>query len=280
MDVRQRNGGAFVSSQQRPGTENMTSAGKIPPPTRINSKLAQKGNGIVVTSCCFGLVIAMLIIMLGILTGTISVTDNDNTKPGEPQQQIRKMVDKESIEEAQQKKELELVRKKNVELEDQMTKMKKTIAGNKKAVMKDNGDSDKLQSQIGRFIKRTERLKEMIQLISKYNLIQKYGVGPHYVEMLLSFDPQSNVADPAKRNQEDTEILLIQMAPISEMPATVYWFLEQINTTIFNGASFHRNAHHVVQGGVIQNFETKTGDVHQMMELIKTTGFDSIPFQE
>ena len=162
------------------------------------------------------------------------------------------------------------------------------IADFKKAAAIDGGEGDtdasttfaKLQNRVGRFIQTTQGLKDMIQLISKHHLIEKYGVGPHYVEILLSFDPQSNIADPNGDNEEDTEILLIELAPIAEMPATVYWFLEQINATIFNGASFHRNAHHVVQGGVIQNFETKTGDIHRIMELIRTTGLDSVPFQE
>lgn len=241
---------------------------------------------------------AIVIIALGVFTDMVSVTYNNKssdiatTPEVQPQQQLTQLTrglddsGKPSMDELRQKKELESMRKHNKDLEEELKTMKKLMADSKNvATIGYKGDNaatttiESLQKRIDRFIKMTQRLKDMIQLISKHHLIEKYGIGPHYVEMLLSFDPQSNIADP-NRAPDDTAILVIEMAPITEMPATVYWFLEQINATIYNGASFHRNAHHVVQGGVIQNFESKKGATQRIMELIRTTGFDSIPFQE
>lgn len=303
MDVRQRNGVMISNtSQQRSVTENMnsTTTGRIPSSTRINSSgsskfTSTKSSRTSMTSFCFGFVMAIVIIALGVMTDMVSVSYNNKssdtatTPEAQPQQQLtRGLVDsgKPSMDELRQKKELESIRKQNKDLEEELKTMKKLMADSKNvAAIGHKGDNaatttiESLQKRIDRFIKMTQRLKDMIQLISKHHLIEKYGIGPHYVEMLLSFDPQSNIADP-NRAPDDTAILVIEMAPITEMPATVYWFLEQINATIYNGASFHRNAHHVVQGGVIQNFESKKGATQRIMELIRTTGFDSIPFQE
>ena len=304
MDVRQRNGGASQQQQQqqqqqRSGTESTTmmTTGRIPPSAHRNNinHHNKQTTGINSSGIAFGfgIVIAIFVITVGTMTGTVSVTFNNNNnsiQSSDPKQNVRGMIDSEqqSIDLlARQTKELETFRQQNLELEDEVKKMKKMILDQKKAaIVTNHGKVDtaasttieKLQDRVGRFMKSTQRLKEMIQLISKHHLIEKYGAGPHYVEIILSFDPLSNIADATKT--DDTERLLIELAPITEMPATVHWFLEQINATIYNGASFHRNAHHVVQGGVIQNFETRPGEIHQINELIRTTGLDSIPFQE
>ena len=303
MDVRQRNGGASQQQQQqqqqqRSGTESTTmmTTGRIPPSAHRNNinHHNKQTTGINSSGIAFGfgIVIAIFVITVGTMTGTVSVTFNNSNsiQSSDPKQNVRGMIDSEqqSIDLlARQTKELETFRQQNLELEDEVKKMKKMILDQKKAaIVTNHGKVDtaasttieKLQDRVGRFMKSTQRLNEMIQLISKHHLIEKYGAGPHYVEIILSFDPLSNIADATKT--DDTERLLIELAPITEMPATVHWFLEQINATIYNGASFHRNAHHVVQGGVIQNFETRPGEIHQINELIRTTGLDSIPFQE
>jgi hypothetical protein len=255
---------------------------------------------VMMTSLGFGVVVAIFIITVGVMTGMISVNYNNSkndstsyTNNDVKQQNVRGMLDmeKQSMGKlVRERKEFDSLRQQNTELENELKKMKKLIADQKQAAkttMTDQHGGDttsmgQLQNRIQRFIQSTQRLKDMIQLISKHHLIEKYGKGPHYVEILLSFDPQSNIADLTRStpNDDDTAILLIELAPITEMPATVYWFLEQINATIYNGAAFHRNAHHVVQGGIIANFVTKTGDIHRINELIRTTGLDSIPFQE
>ena len=74
-------------------------------------------------------------------------------------------------------------------------------------------------------------------------------------------------------------MLLIELAPVDEMPATAFWFLEQVNATVYDGCSFHRNAGHVVQGGPAPNFETVQG-VRSVMQKFAETGLESVPFQE
>jgi hypothetical protein len=291
MDVRQRgtvSGGANNSQSTQRSIESISgSIGKI---SRTNSKINHKDitTGSVMrtlgNSCGLGIVVAFLIISLGMITGKISWTD-PSTSQTKNQQNVRREMEKPRIitgEDPVQLMELEALRQQNKDLLDRFVKLQLKTEKQLIEMTKNENETDttKLTTRISRFIKSIDRLHEMIQLISKRHLVEKYGVGPHYVEMLLSFDPQSNIADKNKgKSDDDTAILLIEMAPIDEMPTTVLWFLEQVNATIYDGCSFHRNAHHVVQGGPIANFET-TDDGKSVMKKIRTTGLDSIPFQE
>ena len=69
----------------------------------------------------------------------------------------------------------------------------------------------------------------------------------------------------------------MQLAPADQMPATVFWFLEQVNATLYDGTSFFRNAGHVIQGGPVANFEFKGQNI---MKKFVTSGLEGVPFQE
>lgn len=94
--------------------------------------------------------------------------------------------------------------------------------------------------------------RSQIQEFSKIMLLEKYGHGPHYVEILLHFDPRSNVAHS---NGGASNRIVIELAPVEEMPHTVYWFLEQVNNRLYDGYSFQVNANHLVQAGPVPNFK-------------------------
>lgn len=106
-------------------------------------------------------------------------------------------------------------------------------------------------------------------------LVLRFGPGPHYVEIDVAFDPEF-----PKANDSDGETgrFIIEMAPVEEMPHTVYWFLEQVNRTLYDGCSFHRNAGHVIQGGPVPNFLSPP-EVHLNRRFVEA-GFQSVLFQE
>lgn len=136
---------------------------------------------------------------------------------------------------------------------------------------------DKKHKKLFEYYKTSKiHTKQAIKALLKRQLLDKYGPDPHYVEMVISFDPQSNIADTS-RGVNDTSTILIQLAPTNDLPATVFWFLEQVNATLYDGASFHRNAGHVVQGGPVANFESKGQNI---MQKFKTSGLEGVPFQE
>ena len=114
-----------------------------------------------------------------------------------------------------------------------------------------------------------QKLKENIKLMSKTALLDKFGPGPHYVEINLEFP---NVEADA------TAKILVELAPVEEMPHTVYWFLEQVSRKLYDGCSFHRNAGHVIQGGPAPNFLSPPEP--QLNKNFVDAGFHSVLFQE
>lgn len=99
----------------------------------------------------------------------------------------------------------------------------------------------------------------------------RFGPGPHRVEILLDFHP----ADPGEGTASR---IVLELAPIEHMPHAVYWFLSQVHLGVWNGASFHRNANHVLQAGAARNFQTPA-DV-KLAQRFRNSGFESVLFQE
>lgn len=138
---------------------------------------------------------------------------------------------------------------------------------------------DKLKHLVTHFKGVKTRLEGQIKQLSKRELIEQYGEGPHHVEILFSFDPESNIADPTKKdNETDTESLLIELAPTDEMPSTVFFFLKQVNATAFDGNSCYRNAGHVIQCGPAPNHESEDGV--NLRKVFTDLGLENVPFQE
>jgi hypothetical protein len=115
--------------------------------------------------------------------------------------------------------------------------------------------------------------RDLIQQFSMKQLMSRFGPGPHRVEIVLDFDPNSNVAHEAGGDR-----ILIELAPEADMPHSVYFFLEQVELGLYNGASFHRNAAHVLQAGPVPNFATPP-DAH-LAQNFRQSGFNSVLFQE
>ena len=134
-----------------------------------------------------------------------------------------------------------------------------------------NEKSNSQGGQVNQLSNAKTKLQQNIQLMSKTALMEKYGPGPHLVEMHLRFD--------SHLGRDDGGIITLEMAPIDELPHAVYWFLEQVSRKLYDGSSFHRNAGHVIQGGAAPNFLTPEN--HRPNEQsFRDAGFHSILFQE
>jgi cyclophilin family peptidyl-prolyl cis-trans isomerase len=128
-----------------------------------------------------------------------------------------------------------------------------------------------LQEKVDRLEAYKNKMRDSIQTMSRQRLIEKFGPGPHKVEVQLAFDPDSNLEGTANR-------IVLELAPADEMPHTVYWFLEQVHHGLYDKCSFHRNANHVIQAGPVGNFLTAPNE--GLLKKFKESGFESVLFQE
>jgi cyclophilin family peptidyl-prolyl cis-trans isomerase len=135
-----------------------------------------------------------------------------------------------------------------------------------KQILHEESASEEDRESLEELTEYKQRMHKAIQVMSRDRLQEKFGNGPHRVEIRLEFDQASNIYD-----QQGADRFIIEMAPDSEMPHSVYWFLEQVERRLFDGTTFHRNAFHVLQGGPISETD---------MVPFKESGFQSVLFQE
>lgn len=176
-------------------------------------------------------------------------------------------------------KELKII---NQQLKDEKSRLE-THVKEQKDVHQDSGTQsqrrvEQLEQQLEILDKSKAELKEYknqmhqsIQLMSKNALLEKFGPGPHRVEIMVGFD--------SHQGREDRGIITIEMAPVEDMPHSVYWFLEQVTRKLYDGNSFHRNPGHVMQAGPAPNFLSPPGNQH-LNKRFKDAGFHSVLFQE
>lgn len=69
----------------------------------------------------------------------------------------------------------------------------------------------------------------------------KYGIGPYFLEMKLTFPPTM----PDYHEEGEDGIIIIQLGPIELVPYSIYYFMELASD--WKGGAFHRVAGHVLQ---------------------------------
>jgi cyclophilin family peptidyl-prolyl cis-trans isomerase len=134
-----------------------------------------------------------------------------------------------------------------------------------------NKEMPTLQEKIDRLDTYKQRTQASIQRMSHRRVLEKYGPGPHKVEVMLAFDPDSKLEGDATR-------FVLELAPVDDMPHAVHWFLEQVDNKLWDKCAFHRNANHVIQAGPVGNFLTAPNE--GLSKKFKDSGFDSVLFQE
>eukprot|EP00584_Thalassiosira_punctigera_P004853 CAMPEP_0172528128 /NCGR_PEP_ID=MMETSP1067-20121228/2614_1 /TAXON_ID=265564 ORGANISM="Thalassiosira punctigera, Strain Tpunct2005C2" /NCGR_SAMPLE_ID=MMETSP1067 /ASSEMBLY_ACC=CAM_ASM_000444 /LENGTH=426 /DNA_ID=CAMNT_0013311991 /DNA_START=47 /DNA_END=1327 /DNA_ORIENTATION=- len=77
-----------------------------------------------------------------------------------------------------------------------------------------------------------------IRKISKMSAVDKFGKGPHRVELKVQFPSSSEL-----------ETINIEMAPLEMMPHSVHTFLEQVDQGAWKGVAFGVHAGHVLMAG-------------------------------
>lgn len=130
-----------------------------------------------------------------------------------------------------------------------------------KAAVKDNHKA--LEHKLEIWKERHTTLTKALKKTSKEILATKYGKEPYIVELHVEL-PEG----------QDGGVITVEMAPASLVPHAVLYFLSQVSAGAWNGCSFIRNAHHVLQADP----RGKNCDRKKFRNL--DTVEYSIPFQE
>lgn len=187
----------------------------------------------------------------------------------------RKQVDRYKLDSEENKREIEILRKK---LETQYDKYNALEAEKFDLIqeLEDHhihhhspGDTDDPNPQIepipglegenseesvNDFMERAEKrenalyerifnLQEKIQRESAREIVERFGEGPHYVRFDLNL--------PKSLHEKFSELgsFVIKLASVEEMPHSVHLFLEQVFHELWTGCSFVINAEHILQLG-------------------------------
>ena len=182
------------------------------------------------------------------------------------------LTEKEDLKNTVQSLEIE---KKTLEVE--VAKSKNTAA----AAAPGLRGNDEAKKQIEYLDNYRTRLHAGIQAMAKQRLLEKWGKGPHRVQISVQFDPKTQQQQQQQQQAPADGTIVLELAAVDDMPYTVYWFLEQVTRKLFDGCSFHRNAGHVIQAGPAINFLSGPNTSGPMLsERFTTAGFNTILFQE
>mmetsp|Transcript_13419 Transcript_13419/g.42778 ORF Transcript_13419/g.42778 Transcript_13419/m.42778 type:complete len:371 (+) Transcript_13419:90-1202(+) len=170
--------------------------------------------------------------------------------------------------------ELETTRKLVQRLERKVSKSSSSNVGKAEGSANDNANL-KLQNELEKLQKRdkalvaaSERQTDAIASLSRELILRKFGHSKPYRAKITVRFPDS-MGDP-----KEGEIILELAA--SEMPTAVLYFMSQVEAGLWNGCSFIRNAHHVLQASA--QSPNRAG-LHRRFSSLPWQG-SSIPFQE
>ncbi|GBG28892.1 Hypothetical Protein FCC1311_051132 [Hondaea fermentalgiana] len=127
----------------------------------------------------------------------------------------------------------------------------------------------KLQARDRAMQKRLERVEDGMAKLSRHVLRETFGSAePYRVRMTVRF-PESMGA-PYEQD------ILFEMAPSEHVPTGVLYFMNQVEAGLWDGCSFIRNAHHVLQASPQS---TEKHGLHRRFKELPMQG-SSIAFQE
>jgi len=120
-------------------------------------------------------------------------------------------------------------------------------------------------------LRRIEVLKKNIQDISKRELLDRFGPGPHRVEFHIAFSHDSE--------EEPSDIgpkkFVVETAPANLMPHSVLLFLEMVQHSLWDQTAIVHNKDHVLTASPTNFFTGKS-----KIEEFSKAGFSRVSFQE
>lgn len=134
-------------------------------------------------------------------------------------------------------------------------------------------DIEMFRERADNFEESFRQLRQAIQESSRKAVIDKFGPGPHEVEIEVNFPSDS---------EDKHWYIVVELAPLDQMPHTVHTFLEQVSRGLFNrgGYSFDHNGIHIVHGAPIPNHLTQRPEWEYPLERFDASGYGSVIIQE
>ena len=123
-----------------------------------------------------------------------------------------------------------------------------------------------LKTQLKEKNEHATGLQQRVKTLSHYEAMQKYGPGPHRVEIELEFPGE---ATPSS--------FVVEMAPLDVMPHSVDSFLGMVSAGLWDGCSFVMNAVHVIKAAPLPSQEMTAGD---KLSAFEREGLNHLAFQE
>lgn len=109
-------------------------------------------------------------------------------------------------------------------------------------------------------------LQQRVKTLSHYEAMQKYGPGPHRVEIELEFPGETTPSS-----------FVVEMAPLDVMPHSVDSFLGMVSAGLWDGCSFVMNAVHVIKAAPIPSHGNDAGE---KLLAFEREGLNHLAFQE
>lgn len=122
-----------------------------------------------------------------------------------------------------------------------------------------------MKAQIAAKGEHASGLQERVKTLSHYEATQKYGAGPHRVEIELEFPG------------EGTSSFIVEMAPLDLMPHSVDTFLGMVSSGVWDGCSFVMNAVHQIKAAPLP---PDGNDAKDKMAAFDGEGMNHLSFHE
>ena len=146
-------------------------------------------------------------------------------------------------------------------------------------------EMSELQLRLNNELAQAQRLKQLVQVVSRNATIEKFGRSDHYVELELVFPEDDNNNNNnnnnnnknMNKNNDGPNTFIIEMASIDLMPHSVNTFLEMVSIGLLDGCSFILNALQVVKAAPLPYDGTSASD---KAKAFSQHGLESVSFKE
>lgn len=127
-----------------------------------------------------------------------------------------------------------------------------------------------------KLMRKVDGLEREIQKINRREALERFGEGPHRVEFTLQFPPDNvQGSSKAASSAQGKNKFIVELAPLSIMPHSVYHFLRTISLQLWDDTAFVQHTSHVIQATPTDFYTAQP-----ISYKFKNANLDRLSFQE